>query len=346
MGRHAICLINIKRLQATQNASIKDQCSRSKFYGKTDELEDALCKLEGNVAPVIRSIIDGGPLPEVGTDNHVLLLFFLAVQKLRTHAAAESIARQASLYFTYLAKEYGKRTGVDIGDARIVFNDDIALGLRAVGDYLPWIRDLDSRILRISCPARFIASDNPVICYNQWCEGIDHTGVTGASCSGIQIFYPLAPNCMIMLFDARVYDVIGQKSGEIFLTDPSDINYLNRLQCVFAQDNLFFSDWNDRERILATLPKVAHLRKVQALKLYVARELISDPSSTVESELLYEFTPMPDIHLKIKFSRIRRQARHVPLLARAEMYRDRMPIESRLPGRQFVIKSTETWRTD
>jgi hypothetical protein len=354
--RDAICLINIKRAHAVPTARIAGQCSRWKFHGETDELEDALGDLEQAVAPIMRSIISGGPFPASGTDAHLYLLFFLATQRLRTHDAAERMAHQASLFVTYVAKETGRREGIDIGNARIIFNDEVAFALSAARDFYPMLNDLDSRILRISCNARFITSDNPVIFYNQWCEGINYTGVIGAASSGLQIFYPLAPNCMIMLFDPNVYDVIGQKSGEILLTNPSDINHLNRLQCVFAQENLLFSYWDDREHILASLKKCTHLRNLQEVTLNVAKELINDPESLTESELLHGFIPMPDTHLKIKFSRVHRQARQVPLSERSGKYRDiSMPsgdiglpddVENRLRSKRFVHKSTQTWRKD
>lgn len=356
MDREAVCLINIKRAHATQNASIKDQCSRWKFYGETDDLEDAFSELEGDVAPVLRDIITGNLLPRVGTDAYFRLSFFLVVQYLRTHVSTQNMAHQSSLLGTYFVREAGKRTGYDTSNVRVTYDDDVALPLKTIRDVFPALRDLDSRILRTSCNARFITSDNPVIFYNQWCEGVDYTGVVGAMCSGLQIFYPLAPNCLLMLFDSTVYDVDEQKPGEILIGNPSDINHINQLQCVFAQKNLFFSDWNDRAHILAALPKVANMRNIHKVTLNVAREQINESKSKTESELLHTFIPMPNAHLKIKFSHIRRQVRHLPLEERSQKFRDvpipkqnlRLPqsVEARLQGKWFALKSTETWRKD
>lgn len=357
MGREAVCLINLKSAKAIPTAGIKGQCVKWKFYGETDDLENAFNALETKVTKIMRSIILGAPLSTIGTDEHFYLLFFLATQWLRTPNATQQGTEQASLVMTYYAKEYGKRAGVDIGDARIVFSDDTAIALGALEHVLPAVWDLDTRILRTRCNAHFITSDNPVIFYNQWCEGIDYTGVTGALNNGLQIFYPLAPNCLLMLFDHTVYEVSGQNMGDIFLTDSSDVNYINRLPCLFAQENLFFSNWNDRHRILGTLAKISHLRSSHEITLHVAQETLTKRKSSTKSELLHMFTPMPNASFKLNFSNICHRAQHIPIEDRAQMYRDIPPqvmntkaskaIEARLQGKKwFTFKSKETWRKD
>src|SRR5690242_6913738 len=79
-GRASISLINIAKALAVPTATISGQCYRPKFYGETNELEDAFSDLEGAVAPLIRAIIDGNPLPQLNTSQHLCVFSFLAFQ--------------------------------------------------------------------------------------------------------------------------------------------------------------------------------------------------------------------------------------------------------------------------
>jgi hypothetical protein len=350
-----VCLVNVKREHAVPKASIRNQCYRRKFYGETNELEDAIAQYEDSVAAVIRAVIRGEPVIRYSL-KHFELLHFVGFQAFRTRAAAERTARTASLIFTQIGREALERAGLGAGDARVVVKPGIADTLTAAQYFTPVLRDLDIRVLRVACDARFITSDNPVVRYNKWCEGVQYTGTTGAASSGLQVFLPLAPNCMLMLFDKDVYEVDNGTAGEVTLTNPHDVNQLNRLQCVFAQENLFFSAWNDRVSILNALPRIAKLRKEHKMVLHVARPEYGVEELDTTSELFHAYEQMPAVNLKLKFLQMRRRARKIPLQERVHRFRhSEFPVPECLPPEHverkllegyYPLKSSQVWQED
>lgn len=350
----SICLVNIPNVRAVQHASIRGQCYRQKFYGETDKLENVLAQFEAESAPVIRSVIQGQPVHRY-SKVHSSLLDFLALQFLRTRAAVEMATRMASLFTTHLAQESLWSADKNASNRRVIVNPGVDLPLSCLPDYIQATADLDIRVLRVACAARFITSDSPVVAYNQWCEGITHEGVTGTASRGLQIFFPLSPRCLLMLFDESVYSVDGEKTREVVIAHPRDVYKLNRLQAVFAQENILFSEWSDSTQLLDLIPKIAEIRKDNQVQLGIATSETTEPESQAESELLHQYTQMPNVHLKLTFSELYRRAQKIPLGERSRFYRHRIPpldddeaLENlgRIGTKRFVLKSTQNWLTE
>ena len=79
-----INIYNLRRKAIIEDAGLGDQCYKHKFYGKTDELEDALAVFEGECSRLILQIIETEKLPPKGTLEYFFLLNFIALQHLRT----------------------------------------------------------------------------------------------------------------------------------------------------------------------------------------------------------------------------------------------------------------------
>jgi Protein of unknown function (DUF4238) len=274
----SLCLINVPKKLPIPTASIREQCCRRKFYGRTNVLEDAFAELETQVGPIIKAIIDGHQVPKFGTEQNLYLFFFLALQLHKTRAAAENVARMSSLLFTHLAKKHLEHDIEDTSTPPVITNAGVALALSAAVYYAPAIADLETRVVRASRGGRFITSDHPVITYNQWCEGVRGGGVTGAACVGLQLFFPLGPDCLLMLFDPNVYEVDGREAGEVVLTDQRDINQLNRLQYLFAaaarQQTIFFVDESGFYPIPGVVHTYASMRQTPSLREWWTRDRI------------------------------------------------------------------------
>src|SRR5882762_4245282 len=71
-----------------QDVSLRDQCQQSRFYGKTNDVEDDLMKLEGIVGPALNRIVQQSTLPVEGSTDRAHLLLFAAFQVSRTRIAA------------------------------------------------------------------------------------------------------------------------------------------------------------------------------------------------------------------------------------------------------------------
>ena len=90
-----IHIFNLARELAIQNASLRDQCYKHKFYGETDDLEDFLAEIETRVAPILKSIQKDQSLPKRGSEDHAYLFVFIAMQILRTQATASRVNMSA-----------------------------------------------------------------------------------------------------------------------------------------------------------------------------------------------------------------------------------------------------------
>ena len=79
--------INVYTLESQRflkDVSLKDQCQRPRFYGKADDVEDDLMKLETIVSPALREIVEDSKLPDIGSMQHTHVLLFAAFQLSRT----------------------------------------------------------------------------------------------------------------------------------------------------------------------------------------------------------------------------------------------------------------------
>src|SRR5689334_10603486 len=72
-----ISLYNFNNEKLIQYASIKDQAYVKFLYGKDDELEKALCHLEGYFADIIRKTIQFLEQPPEGSVAYKVLLEFV-----------------------------------------------------------------------------------------------------------------------------------------------------------------------------------------------------------------------------------------------------------------------------
>ena len=87
-------------------------------------------------------------------------------------------------------------------------------------------------------------SDNPAVLYNQFLEKRKEPGGdTGIQKKGLQIFLPLDPQHLLMLYDGDVYRVGGRAHTEPHLAveREADIEVLNILQAANADAVLFYS---------------------------------------------------------------------------------------------------------
>lgn len=208
------------------------------------------------------------------------------------------------------------RKGIDIEAVRIGLTDPVLATLQNLPIMLDAISDLAAHLIVSSCDA-FVTSDNPVIKYNQYCEGIEHSGLTGAASKGLQLFVPLSPRHLLVLYDGTTYRATAgrftRKSGAAM----SDIDQLNKMQLMLADEHVYFSDLQQLQDILRLLPEVSNPRDVDHT---VVLEYGQDDNP--DSSLLHMYEQMENMSLNLTFLRIRGQAQKVPKWDRDQHYRN------------------------
>lgn len=316
--------INLLRLSASigvRDASLKDQCYQHKFYGRTDDIEDALGVMEGEAATVLRDVRAAQALPEHRSAEHGTLFAFVAFQLLRTTTVAQRINAFVDKT-TKQAHSHDQRfAGEDLDAFEIGFEDPVLLALRNVPLMLMAIADLRSHLL-VSPDPMFVTSDNPTFKYNQYCEGIDYQGITGAVSRGFQIFFPLTPTLCLLLYDGDVYSVPrADRRTCRSVASSTDIEYVNSTQLASANQNVYFTQWQQLKDLQTLLDRVLQHRDRDPT---VVQEYGHDTDPN--RSLLHSFERTPNLSLRLSFLKVRWRARSVSLHDRARGYRKQMPM--------------------
>ncbi|HEY0025396.1 MAG TPA: DUF4238 domain-containing protein [Longimicrobium sp.] len=310
-----IHLYNLRRGRAIDNASLADQCYQHRFYGPTEDLENALMAMENKIAPVVRSTAENRSLPLDSADRDWLLTF-VALQSLRTAAAANEVKTSADLFAEAVWRPgvEGRDSGIE--EMRIDEHEAVLLSLSSFGDILAGIVDLQVHLVCTPETTPFVTSDNPTYRYNLYCEGIRDRGTVGWAQRGFQIFVPLSPTTLLLLSDASVYKIGSRKSPDVVHASAGDVRTLNRLQFLSADENVYFHAWTLAQHCRDLNLETRRLRDNGG-----ARVLEFIDKEDANHGLLHSFQQMPDLKLQLSFMSIRRSARRVPLFNRPEVLR-------------------------
>jgi len=316
--------VNVLSVDATReirDASLRHQCHKRKLYGNTDTIEDALAVVEGRAARVLARIQSTETLPPVGSEDDEALRALVAFQLLRTVTVAARM-NTAMDKMTKQAHSHDERFSKDeLESVHFGLDDPVLLAIANVPNTLVATADLKSH-LTTSAEGVFITSDNPAFKYNQYCEGIDYQGITGSLAKGLQIFFPLTPKLCFVLYDGAIYSVPrSDRRIRRTVASPFDVAYINTMQLLSADHNVYFSDWERR-------------RELQDLRAHVRHHRMDDPTVVVEyghdtdpnRSLLHTFERTPNLKLSLSFMKVRWRARSVSLHDRAHGYRKEVPM--------------------
>ena len=108
-----IHIFHIEKQLAIRSGSLRDQCYKHKMYGKSDELEDILSKMEGKIAPVIHSILNTSNVLHLSTKESEWLRIFIGLQMTRTAVAAEKINEGVDKLTKLIFSKQAQAEGID-----------------------------------------------------------------------------------------------------------------------------------------------------------------------------------------------------------------------------------------
>ena len=142
---------------------------------------------------------------------------------------------------------------VDLEAMRFGYTDPVLASLQSLPAMLDAISDLHGHLL-VSTTNDFITSDNPAFKYNQYCEEVQHMGITGALCSGLQIFLPLTPQLHLLLYDPATYKV--RRSERYSRRSTATVGAPVPRRRGYRQAKLPRAiAWSDVERVLAAVDR-------------------------------------------------------------------------------------------
>ncbi len=295
-----INLHNVQRQLTVRDASIKSQCAKPDYY-RTAQIEGALSELETRSSIALSALCGNVQDCEMDTVRQ-----FMVVQLLRTPSQAERT--------TTMHRKLQDFVGGDAIDAesrrRIRFDairpEDLPVyNLRMSDDLAGALRDLKSIVVEVEEDA-FITSDNPVFKYNQYLEQVRDYGTDGLGQTGIQIFLPLSPKHMLVMYDKDVYDYVKKQPPS-----ETDIEVLNSLQVVSADRNLYFSDARQSATVKNLASEYAHLRQGDPVTV---EQFSSDENP--QDSLLLGYYQTPNVGMSLSFLRVKRRASRVSISKR------------------------------
>jgi hypothetical protein len=192
----------------------------------------------------------------------------------------------------------------DVDNIRITLKSAAQYGLDIATPLYPLIMDLKWKLLRATGIQEFITSDNPVVFYNQLFSFQKNGGKTGLASKGLEIFFPISPRHLILLYDDNVYKVGARKVNVINIDNSSDMAQINRLQYVSALENIYFS--NQKHPALLELEKSnKYLRRQKTYTRY----LPGDGAEEYQKGLLLSSSEDVQPDLDISFIKLAKPAK-------------------------------------
>lgn len=226
----AINVYNIDRKKCIPLAPVKNQCSKSYFYGKDDKLEYAIQFVEGSYATTLREILS---TPRNLNDQHrIVLKRFWLLQNLRTEASSKR-AVEMSNSMSEVAGMQGEEFNLGIKEA-------VLIAMKTYVDIMNIIDDLKICLVFNKTKFPFITSDDPAVLTNRWHLYDTRTKFKsfGLTTSGNLFFLPLTPQIMCVAYDGDVYS-IAHKNGWTSISHIDDVKAFNQHQFLNCRANIF-----------------------------------------------------------------------------------------------------------
>tara|TARA_R110002020_G_scaffold97690_5_gene232839 strand:+ start:549 stop:1610 length:1062 start_codon:yes stop_codon:yes gene_type:complete len=263
-------LINLYQIDANKvvnSCPLRDHAQEDYFYGKDGIIENALGELEDLAAPIIKRIVDDRFVPVKGTDEYQILFTFCFFQAYRTTMPV----KEANENINKLYQEIGRQDKrfEDITNGKFAIQIDwINISLRHAAKALPYAFDLDLMIIENNSSTKFITSDNPAVKYNQYLEMKKFIwGQLGMLSKGLQIFFPIAPDMMLVYYDSWAYKFGNKKDKLVNLVNDKDADQLNLLQIINSDKVVFFNNELNNSYICNIAERKMKLRKEDLTKM-------------------------------------------------------------------------------
>lgn len=319
LGRGSISLINLAKGRLVKGASIKGQCKKAGFHDYKAGVEAALGRLEGLASTAIKNIIETNTLPSVRSADHEALAVFSIIQRSRTLSAAEQADKMADRMFKVAYEKNMLGEGIDPSHFEIRSEYPVAIPLSVAAQCAPIALSLGMHLFVNDADEEFIASDNPIIAHNQYCEGISYQGVLGWGCSGIQILLPISPYHLLLFYDGEVYGSGARGNcNSSKISNISEVREFNAFQILGARENIYFSNAAMADPLFVQINRLKNQRQ---FKRHITVQTNPIASGSGTSEVVHQFERMIPLKFRQSALKIKRNLRRVPLRERASMVR-------------------------
>ncbi len=318
-----INIYNIKQKLFIEDAGLKNQCYKNRFYGADDELENLLGDVEAENSKILNNMICNEHLPIIKTEDYLNFLAFIATQLLRTSKSAEKINTNIDGLMKKVMEDDPQFRDIHLEKYKIGIKNSIFFSLSFIPLIAYGLSDLAFHLVFCGYHRFFITSDSPIAKYNQFLEPIIGIGKTGIESKGLLIFFPLSPHYLLILYDKDVYHSADGKPISHFIND-NDVRQLNMLQSIEADENIFFTDWQQKDELTKLAKSSLKYRRTNKVLV----EKLEEVGHEKTSHLIHEHQNTPNINLDLSFLKIKRSVKKISLSTRTNLlYRRALPKE-------------------
>lgn len=290
--------------KAIINTPIKNQAQSDYFYGRDLTVERYLSQIEGDAKYIIDSLNQEFYDHHYDNELRKTVLYLTFLQYIRTRKSRdsvnESLEKMVQHFYSLNPKLESKEHG------SIFFSEEhLAEIIKSIPERMFMVDDLEFKLIKNNSRIDFITSDHPVIKYNRFLRGKNKPGShIGWPMKGLQVFFPISPRRMIMLYDKITYKIGDRKSRTIEVDSNDDIESLNKLQLINADKVIFFRNNFDEKPLLSSLANIK--RKQDHSKLYKAKTINRGESS---SQVIMVSNEDIDYDLNVNFIKYTKKAK-------------------------------------
>jgi len=252
----------------------KPQCAKHYFYGKDLFIEKKLGEIEdetGKIIDLISSISD--PHIDRSSRAHILLTIFAVYQYVRTDKALKLAEEVVEKNYS-IAKEHAKpnlmlklaeTANGQLSEQELSeFYDNVTVSMTnphsimfesANSIILPSLQ-LEMKLLINDTEIPLIISDNPLVYMDAESEDCFY-----------RMLLPLTPKLLLVFYDGRKYKIGLRKANFHKLTNETDVFYLNVLQYLNCQKNIYFGPGTPTKHLMSLNRSFKKLRANEATTL-------------------------------------------------------------------------------
>lgn len=241
-NKKQIGLFNVNNELYISKAVLKSQGSKNFFYGQDGMIEDNLSTIEGDLAIIIRQILNDKNVPRKNTKDHYRLLLFVTLTDLRNPMR---VSENRGFLEAMRKKLLEVDSNTDIDKMLPIPTDETLIrhNLASISEIAPMMLDLDYKILLNRTSNPYITSDFPIVKYNQYLEGKKwNEGKTGYSATGLQIFVPINHEVLLVFYDSGIYKLGDKRKNLHIITDSTEVDQINLLHFLNCTDTIYFDE--------------------------------------------------------------------------------------------------------
>lgn len=280
------------------NMPIESQAQKDYFYGKDGDFEKFIGITEDRAAPIIDEIISKSFLPSFDTKSYSFLLHFVMLYNWRTKASVDRTEQQINQQFKERTKNNPKFNEFHKNNYRIKHPEPAAFNLATFMDSWVVTADLIPYLILNLTEKEFFLSDNPLVTYNPFMQQRGcYWAANSIISKGLTMMFPLSPFHCLLYVDSEFYDVKSTDQNIIYLESNDDIDLINLLQAISADQNLYFASEHQTDCVISVSRQGCERKRNK-----VVTKIIPNPEKP-DSLMQFSYTMNHDINQFFSFLR-------------------------------------------